>query len=116
MAAKDIIRAKIERLSWLWQRHQLNLFLAETRTHHYCGRCGGIMHYGVRLYPTYNTETGQPHGVELMVQCENYPGPRCAHDSFTKFMLRSPFLLYYLDKNPYILGVQTVLDVFQDPF
>lgn len=116
MAAKDIINAKLDQISWWWQQRLMNQFLSETQYHHYCYRCGGIMHYGVRCYPTYNAETGQPHGVELMVKCENYPGPNYNHDGFTKFMLRSPFLLDYLRKNPYILGVQTVLDVYQDPF
>lgn len=74
------------------------------------------MHYGVRPYPTYNFETGQPYGVEFMVQCENYPGPHYNHDSFTKFMPKSPFLLDYLRKHTYILGVQTVLDVYEEAY
>lgn len=117
MAAKDIIRAKLDAISWWWQKYQIRLFLSQTRNRHYCGSCGGIMHYGVRFYPTYDNTTGQPYGVEFTVDCENYRNAAkdyYGHDVFKKFMFKSPFLIDYLRSNSYILGVQTILDVYEE--
>lgn len=119
MTAKDIIYEKLDRFDWWRAKWQMNLFLSETRNRHYCSKCGGIMHYGVRSYPTYDYETGQPYGAEFMVECENYRVPKkdyYNHDHFEKFMFKSPFLLDYLRRNSYILGAQTVLDVYEEEY
>lgn len=116
MAAKDIINEKLARLGWLWQRHLMRMFLSETRRHHYCAKCGGIMHYGVRPYPTYDCMTGQPYGMEFILRCENHTEAHSNHDSFEKFMFDSPFIINYLQGNMYILGARTVLDVFEEAY
>lgn len=113
MAARDIIRARLDAIAWWWQKYRMGLFLRETRYRHYCSDCGGIMHYGVHFYPTYDYTTGQPYGVQFIVACENYELVP-SHDKFRKFMFKSPFLLDYLRSNMYILGAQTILDVYEE--
>ncbi len=117
MTVKDIIYEKLDKFDWWRAKWQMNLFLSETRNHHYCSKCGGIMHYGVRFYPTYDCTTGQPYGVEFTVSCENYRNAAkdyYGHDAFTKFIFKSPFLIDYLRSNTYILGAQTILDVYEE--
>ena len=117
MAAKDIIYARLDKIEWWWQKHLMRMFLSETRNHHYCSKCGGIMHYGVKFQPTYDCTTGQPYGVNFIVTCENYgvaDRDYYGHDTFKKFMFKTPFLIDYLRSNMYILGVQTILDVYEE--
>ena len=119
MTAKDIIYAKLDQIEWWWQKRLLNAFLADTKYHHYCNKCGGIMHYGVRFRRSYDYTTGQPYGVVFGVSCENYRDPSkdyYGHDIFEKFMFKSPFLIDYLRSNSYILGVQTILDVYEEEY
>jgi len=113
MTLKDIIYEKLDRFDWWRAKWRMNLFLSETRNHHYCSQCGGIMHYGVHFYPTYDYTTGQPYGVQFTISCENYELVS-NHDKFRKFMFKSPFLMDYLRSNSYILGVQTILDVYEE--
>lgn len=114
MTAKDIIYAKLDQIEWWWQKNLMRVFLSETRNRHYCTRCGGIMQYGVKFHPYYDYNTGQPMSVQFIVRCENFKDNSDAHNILSTYMQRSPFLIDYLRSNMYILGAQTILDVYEE--
>ena len=113
MTAKDIIYAKLDQIEWWWQKNLMRVWLLETQGRHYCTKCGGIMQYGVRFRPYYDFTTGQPMSVKFILECENFATDH-THNFFNKYMRRSPFLIDYLRSNLYILGAQTILDVYEE--